>query len=338
MELPAWERYSALTSVTIVYDICGWWRQQKPLIRACANMSDPGFLKVAASGELEERAGKLTTELRSCALCPRGCSTDRTDPQQTFCGIGLQAVVSSAHPHFGEEPPITGTRGSGTIFFAGCNLRCWFCQNADISHGRAGRSVTAEQLAGMMLQLQSLGCHNINLVTPSHVVPQILSALDVAVKGGLSIPLVYNSGGYDSVETLRILDGIVDIYMPDLKYSGSQSARRLSAAPDYPEVSRAALKEMHRQTGDLQTDPAGVAVRGLLVRHLVLPGDQAGTGESMRFLARELSPETCVNIMAQYRPIHKAWRRPEVDRPLLREEYEAALEMARQAGIRRLTR
>ncbi|MFC1500268.1 radical SAM protein [Candidatus Zixiibacteriota bacterium] len=301
-------------------------------------MSDPSYLRLAATGELEARARALTEELRSCALCPRECAADRADPRLAFCGVGLKALVSSAQPHFGEEPPITGTRGSGTIFFAGCNLRCWFCQNADISHGRAGRPVDAGHLAALMLHLQSLGCHNINLVTPTHVVPQILAALVLAVEGGLSIPLVYNSGGYDSIRTLRLLEGVVDIYMPDLKYADPGSARRLSAAPDYPEAARAALKEMYRQVGDLLTDSEGVAVKGLLVRHLVLPGDQAGTLECMRFLARELSPGTCVNIMAQYRPLYKSWRRSEVDRSLRAEEYETALEAARQAGIRRLVR
>ncbi len=190
----------------------------------------------------------------------------------------------------------------------------------------------------MMLRLQSLGCHNINFVTPSHVAPQILSALVVAERKGLSIPLVWNSGGYDSVDTLRMLDGIVDIYMPDFKYADSLIARRLSAAPDYPEIARAALREMHRQVGDLKTDRAGVAERGLLVRHLVLPGGQAGTAECMRFLADEISPDTCVNVMAQYRPLFRSCRRPEVDRPLGKDDYEAALEAARRAGIRRFAR
>ncbi len=298
----------------------------------------PAYQTPALSGELEERARELTDCLRTCSLCPRDCSADRLDPRLAFCRIGIDALVSSAQPHFGEEPPITGRRGSGTIFFAGCNLRCWFCQNADISHGRSGRAVSTAELADLMLRLQSLGCHNINLVTPSHVVPQILSALVVAARGGLSIPLVWNSGGYDSVDTLRRLDGIVDIYMPDFKYADSLVARRLSAAPDYPEVARAALKEMHRQVGDLKTDRAGVAERGLLVRHLVLPGGQAGTAECMRFLAEELSPDTCVNVMAQYRPLFRSGRRPEVDRPLRMEEYETALEAARQAGIRRFAR
>lgn len=298
----------------------------------------PAYLALARSGELEYRAGSLQSELRSCSLCPRRCEVDRTDPRAAFCGVGLKALVSSAQPHFGEEPPITGYRGSGTIFFAGCNLRCWFCQNADISHGRMGREIDDEGLAALMLYLQDLGCHNINLVTPSHIVPHILSALKVAAEGGLRLPLVFNTGGYDLVETLEWLDGIVDIYMPDLKYVDSGTARRLSGAADYPETARASLKEMHRQVGDLVIRPDGVAVRGLLVRHLVLPNGMAGTEDSMRFLAREISEDTCVNIMAQYRPAYKAARRPEVNSPLKRDEYEAALQSARTAGLHRFVR
>ncbi len=298
--------------------------------------SYPAYLELAHNGELQRRARRLEEELRSCRLCPRRCDADRVDElDRAFCGVGERALVSSANPHFGEEPPITGQRGSGTIFFAGCNMRCWFCQNADISHGRLGREINEEQLATLMLHLQDLGCHNINLVTPTHVVPQIVSALIVAVDEGLRLPLVYNSGGYDSVETLQLLDGVVDIYMPDLKYADGGHARRLSGAPDYPEVSRAALKEMHRQVGDLVIGPDGAAIRGLLVRHLVLPNDLAGTAASMRFLAREISPDTCVNVMAQYRPSYKAHTRPEVNRPLMREEYEAALQAARREGLYR---
>lgn len=296
---------------------------------------EPAYLELYRSGELEQRARLLNGELRSCRLCPRDCGADRTDPKEAFCGVGIEVLVSSAHPHFGEEPPITGRRGSGTIFFAGCNLRCWFCQNADISHGRYGRAIEPEALAALAIHLQDLGCHNINLVTPSHVVPHILTALVLAAGEGLRLPIVYNSGGYDLVETLKWLDGVVDIYMPDFKYSDPGAARRLSGAPDYPEVAKAALREMHRQVGDLVTDPHGVAERGLLVRHLVLPNDQAGTEECMRFLAEEISVDTCVNVMAQYRPVHQAHRRPEINRPLSGHEYEAALNAARKAGIRR---
>ena len=298
--------------------------------------SYPSYLELARSGELQSLALRLEEELRSCRLCPRECGADRVlEPQKALCGVGERALVSSANPHFGEEPPITGRRGSGTIFFAGCNLRCWFCQNADISHGRLGREIDAEQLAALMLYLQELGCHNINLVSPSHVVAQVVAALVIAVENGLRLPLVYNSGGYDSVETLRLLDGVVDIYMPDLKYSDARNARRLSGASDYPVVARAALKEMHRQVGDLVVGPDGAAVRGLLVRHLVLPNGLAGTEDSMRFLAREISAGTCVNVMAQYRPCYKAYKRPEVNHPLRREEHAAAVEAARREGLYR---
>jgi putative pyruvate formate lyase activating enzyme len=299
----------------------------------------PSYLTLLDSGELQRRCDLLTEQLKECRLCPRECGADRFDgSERAFCGIGERSVVSSANPHFGEEPPITGQRGSGTIFFAGCNLRCWFCQNADISHGRLGRQIGSDQLAATMLFLQNMGCHNINLVSPTHVVPQILSALVVAAENGLQIPLVYNSGGYDSVETLGHLDGVVDIYMPDFKYSDSKKARRLSGAPDYPEVVRSALREMHRQVGELVLGPDGSAVRGLLVRHLVLPQEMAGTDESMEFLAREISADTWVNVMAQYRPSFKAAKRPEVNLPLRDEEYQRALEMARRQGLHRFVR
>jgi putative pyruvate formate lyase activating enzyme len=266
------------------------------------------------------------------------CGADRSDVRLPFCGVGERALVSSAQPHFGEEPPITGHSGSGTIFFAGCNLRCWFCQNSDISHGRAGHEVSAEELAEIMVRLQQIGCHNVNLVSPSHVIPQIIAALAIAAGAGLRVPLVYNSGGYDSVAMLQWLDGIVDIYMPDLKYAETDPARRLSGAGDYPEVARQALKEMHRQVGDLELDPHGVARRGLLVRHLVLPNDQAGTEACMRYLAEEISPHTYINVMAQYRPVFKAHRRPEVNRRPTLSEFEKALDSARNAGLYRFAR
>ncbi len=300
-------------------------------------MSDPSpaYLALYRTGELARRRRRLEQHHAACTLCPRRCSTDRRREPGRICGIGARAVVASAGPHFGEEAPITGRRGSGTIFFSGCNLRCIFCQNHDISHGRAGRELTAAELATVMLNLQQTGCHNINLVTPSHVVPQIVAALELAAARGLNLPLVYNTGGYDSLETLGELEGIVDIYMPDLKYASEEVAGRLSGAPDYPAVARTALREMHRQVGDLVTDAAGVARRGLLVRHLVLPGDAAGSAENMRFLADELSPDTAVNVMAQYRPLYRAGEHPDIDRPLRGEEYEQAREAARRAGLHR---
>jgi len=247
-------------------------------------------------------------------------------------------MVSSHGPHFGEEAPLVGRNGSGTIFFTFCNLRCVFCQNYTISQLGEGSTVDRETLAGMMLSLQAGGCHNINFVSPTHVVPYILDALELAAGMGLHIPLVYNSGGYDSVETLELLDGIVDIYMPDMKYSDEKTAQQLSGIEDYPSINRAAIKEMHRQVGDLQVDGQGIARRGLLVRHLVLPNRLAGTDEVVRFLAREVSTHTYLNIMAQYHPCHNAFDIPKLSRPLLREEFKEAVDLAHRQGLKRLDR
>lgn len=247
-------------------------------------------------------------------------------------------MVSSFGPHFGEESPLVGSCGSGTIFFTNCNLRCLFCQNYDISHLGRGEEVSGGQLAAIMLNLQRSGCHNVNLVSPTHFVPQILEALCMAAEEGLRLPLVYNTGGYESSETLALLDGVVDIYMPDAKYWGPEVARLLSEAPDYPEVMRQALKEMHRQVGDLAIDGLGIARRGLLVRHLVLPEGLAGTREVMNFIAKEISPNTYVNVMAQYRPCYRAQEIPELRRPISPEEYRQAVEGALGAGLHRLDR
>jgi len=251
-----------------------------------------------------------------------------------FCRTGRWAVVSSFFPHHGEEPCLRGWGGSGTIFFTHCNLRCVFCQNWDISWQGEGRTVQPNQLAQMMLALQAEGCHNINLVTPSHVVPQILEALVLAVEQGLRLPLVYNTGGYDRVETLRLLDGVIDIYMPDIKFLDPELARRWAAAPDYPDVVRSALREMHRQVGDLQIDEQGIARRGLLVRYLVMPGCLTDAEQVMRFLAEEISPHTFVNVMPQYHPEGRAWQYPELARRITSEEYHQALAAARRYGLR----
>jgi putative pyruvate formate lyase activating enzyme len=245
-------------------------------------------------------------------------------------------MVSSYGPHFGEEAPLVGRHGSGTIFFTFCNLRCIFCQNYSISQLGEGSVVGSEELAKMMLSLQAKGCHNINLVSPTHVVPYILEALELATNDGLYLPLVYNTGGYDSVETLELLDGVVDIYMPDMKYSDEKTAEQLSGIKGYPQVNQAAVKEMHRQVGDLQLDESGVAQRGLLVRHLVLPNRLAGTGEVVRFLAQEVSTNTYLNIMAQYRPCYKAFDIPQLARPLNRQEFSEAIDLAHQHGLSRL--
>ena len=296
----------------------------------------PGYLKLHESGELEKRIESAYALLSECVLCPRKCKIDRLNDKRGICKTGLKAVVSSYDPHFGEESPLVGRKGSGTIFFTHCNLLCLFCQNYGISHQGDGIEVTDEQLAAMMINLQEHGCHNINFVTPTHVVPQILAALPHAVKNGFSIPIVYNTSGYDCVDTLRLLDGVVDIYMPDFKFWDPEKASRFAKAPDYPERAREALLEMHRQVGNLVLDQRQIAVHGLLVRHLVMPGGLKETKEIMGFLAREISSETYVNVMAQYRPCGLASQYPPIDRSLLPEEFEEALRLAKDAGLTRL--
>lgn len=299
------------------------------------NEFTPAYL-LLPRGELEARAQQALERLRSCDLCPRRCRVNRWETASGVCRTGRFARVSSYGPHHGEEDVLRGWRGSGTIFFSRCNLRCQFCQNHEISQRDAGSEVTPEALAALMLELQEYGCHNINLVTPTHVVAQILEALVIAVRWGLRLPLVYNSGGYDTVDTLRLLDGIVDIYMPDMKYADEHIARKYSLVPNYPRINRAAVKEMHRQVGDLQIGEDGLARRGLLVRHLVLPNDLAGTRKIVRFLARQISPNTYLNLMDQYHPDYNAFRYPLLNRRITAAEYAAALEAARQAGLQRL--
>ena len=269
-------------------------------------------------------------------MCPRQCGVNRPAGEDGKCHITKQALVSSHGPHFGEEAPLVGSHGSGTIFFTYCNLRCVFCQNYTISQLGEGSPVDKEALAKMMLSLQTKGCHNINLVSPTHVVPYILEALEIAVGAGLHLPLVYNSGGYDSLETLKLLDGIIDIYMPDMKYTDSKVAEQLSGIKDYPLVNKVAIKEMHRQVGDLELDEHGIARRGLLVRHLVLPDRLAGTQEVVHFLAEEVSRDTYLNVMAQYHPCYNAFDIPPLARPLHREEFSEAINLAHQHGLYRL--
>ncbi|PTN36893.1 radical SAM protein [Desulfonatronum sp. SC1] len=298
---------------------------------------EAGYLRLHAAGVLRARAAEAVEALCSCTACPRQCRVNRLEGELGFCRVGRWAKVASYSPHFGEEEPLVGNDGSGTIFFAQCNLACVFCQNHDISHhGENAPEATPEQLAVVMLELQGQGVHNINFVTPSHVVPQILEALVIAADQGLRLPLVYNSSGYDGLETLLRLDGVVDIYMPDAKFFAPDAAKTYCHAEDYPERAKAALKEMHRQVGDLELDDRGVAVRGLLVRHLVMPGDLAGTAKWMDYLAAEISPDTYVNIMDQYRPCGEAGAFPELGRPLTAGEFEQALKAAAQAGITRL--
>jgi putative pyruvate formate lyase activating enzyme len=298
---------------------------------------EPAYLALHRSGELEARARLADAHLSSCDLCARSCRIDRhATTRGAVCRTGARAAVSSFGPHHGEEAPLSGRHGSGTIFFGWCNLRCVFCQNWEISQRPGGVEVTPAELAAIMLELQSLGCHNVNLVSPSHVVAQVIDAVAIAAGLGLRLPLVYNTGGYDSPESLALLDGIVDIYMPDMKYGDSDVARHYSACRDYVAVNRAAVREMHRQVGDLVCDERGIASRGLLVRHLVLPDGLAGTAAVLDFLAREVSPDTYLNLMDQYRPAYRAHEHPELDRRPTRTEHGEALAVAARLGLSRL--
>jgi len=299
-------------------------------------MIEPSYLGLSREGELEHRAEQALELLSSCTLCPRNCGVKRLDGEKGFCDTGRKAKVASYNAHFGEEAPLVGRYGSGTIFISACNLRCTFCQNFDISHQDEGVEVEPEDMAAMMISLAERGCHNINFVTPTHVVPQLLEALTHAVEMGLSIPLVYNSGGYDKRETLEILNGVFDIYMPDFKFWDGKWAERYCQAPDYKEVATTAIKEMHRQVGDLLIDDQGVAIKGLLVRHLVMPGNIAGTGKIMEFLAREISMKTYVNVMDQYRPCGTAHRDESINRSLTAREFQSAMDVAKEAGLDRL--
>jgi putative pyruvate formate lyase activating enzyme len=299
---------------------------------------EPVYRAARRSGLLEERVGRAELVLESCSLCPRRCGANRLRGEKGYCRAGWLPAVSSYNPHFGEEDPLVGLHGSGTIFLTHCNLRCLFCQNYDISHKEHGREVGADRLAEMMLELQGLGCHNINFVTPTHYVPQILKAVALAAARGLSVPLVYNTGGYDAVETLRLLDGIFDIYMPDLKFMDGAAAEEFCDAPDYPQAAQAAILEMHRQVGDLVLDEQGIAQRGLLVRHLVLPEGLAGTRAAMRFLAAQVSRNTYINIMDQYRPCGEVTPRSPLRRRITQKEFEEALRAAQEEGLGRLDR
>jgi putative pyruvate formate lyase activating enzyme len=293
------------------------------------------YLRLARSGELKQRVTQAYARLEACDLCARECGVNRRQSSKgAGCRTGERAAVSSYGPHFGEEAPLVGRGGSGTIFFSWCNLRCQYCQNAEISQLGQGQEVEPEDLARMMLDLQGRGCHNINLVSPSHVVAPILAGLLIAVEAGLRLPLVYNSGGYDSLKTLALLDGVVDIYMPDMKYADRDVAQRFSQVQDYAAVNQAAVKEMQRQVGDLTLDDRGVARRGLLVRHLVLPEGLAGTAEIVRFLRDQVSPNTYLNVMDQYRPCHRAHELPPLDRRITQQEYTEAVRLAQDAGLR----
>jgi putative pyruvate formate lyase activating enzyme len=297
---------------------------------------EPPYLALARSGELERRAAQALELLGDrCTVCPRACKVDRRADVPGLCAVGRRAVVASYFPHFGEEDCLRGRHGSGTIFFSGCNLRCVFCQNHDISWQLRGERVTPERLATMMLELQAIGCHNVNWVTPEHVVPQILEALPPAVDRGLRLPIVYNTSSYDALDSLRLMDGVVSVYMPDFKLWTVASARRYLRRADYADVARRTIAEMHRQVGALVLDRTGTAIRGLIVRHLVMPGLLDETEEILRWLAAEVGPGTYVNLMAQYYPSGRvgADAFEELDRRVYREEYEAALELADTLGL-----
>ena len=298
---------------------------------------EPAYLRAERSGELARRSRELYSVFKSCRLCPRQCGVNRLAGEQGVCRSTSRVKVFSMHPHFGEERPLVGRRGSGTLFFSNCNLLCVFCQNWEINHRGDGRYVSDERLGRMMVEMQEQGCHNINLVTPTHVVPNIVQALRTAIRLGLRVPLVYNCGGYEPVEIVRLLEGIVDIYLPDFKYTdGAMSAKYSSGAADYPERAQEAIAEMHRQTGELTVDEDGIALRGLIIRHLVLPHNLAGTDKFVRWVAQRLTPSTYVNVMAQYRPEHQAYKYPELSRRLTRDEFAQAVAWARQAGLTRL--
>jgi len=297
----------------------------------------PSYIRLHETGELEKRIGILMSILEDCAICPWDCRVNRVEGKKGVCKAGYLPMVSSFTPHFGEESPLVGRGGSGTIFLSYCNLKCLFCQNFDISHLGHGSEVSFDELSGMMVTLQQMGCHNINFVTPTHQIAQIVKSLPKAIERGLSVPLVYNCGGYESSETIKLLDGIFDIYMPDIKYGDNETAKKYSSPKDYWDRVREAVKEMHCQAGDLKVDKNGIAERGLIIRHLILPEGLAGTQKVMRFIAGEISKNSYVNIMDQYRPCFKASEHPPLDRRITAEEFEEATRVAREEGLWRFS-
>lgn len=295
----------------------------------------PSYISLFEKGELHKRIEILNEFLKECRLCPRECQANRLDGELGYCEAGSELMVSSAFPHFGEEPPLVGFHGSGTIFLTYCNLRCIFCQNYDISHLGRGDRISPSGMARATIRLQETGCHNVNFVTPTHFAPQIVASLPEAIKMGLHVPIVYNCSGYESLEVVRLLDGVIDIYMPDAKYMDEKYAKRFSNASDYPEVLRKVLKEMHRQVGDLAINSKGIAERGLLIRHLVMPGGAASSEAVLRFIAEEISVHSYVNIMDQYRPEYRAHEHPEINRRIAHKEYLEAIQMARRFQLYR---
>ena len=294
------------------------------------------YISLYNSGELEERADRLNKRLESCDICPRQCGVNRLEGERGYCNSGKEPIVASYCDHHGEEPAISGTKGSGTIFFGNCNLECVFCQNHQISQNpqeQGKNQVSIKQLVGYMLELQEIGCHNINLVSPTHFIPQIMSALVLATRQGLALPIVYNTNSYDSFDTLRELDGVISIYLPDMKYADDKIARKLSGVPDYTERARRAVVEMWRQVGELVVDKNGVAIKGVLVRHLVLPGEMAGSRSTLEWLAENVSHEVGLSLMSQYYPCHRASGFPEIARPVTKQEYLSVLNDAKRLGF-----
>jgi putative pyruvate formate lyase activating enzyme len=295
----------------------------------------PSYLNLGKK-ELKKRIERLFKILESCEICPRKCHVNRLKGEKGYCQLGYLPMVSAYHPHFGEETPLVGKYGSGTIFMTSCNLSCVYCQNYEISQLRIGEEVSFERLAEMMIELQNLGCHNINLVTPTPQVPAILKSLEIAIEKGLKIPLVYNTSSYDSLEVLKLLDGIIDIYLPDARYSDDKVALKYSNTPNYFEIMKAAIKEMHRQVGDLVVNEEGIAVRGLIIRHLVLPNELAGSEKIFEFISKEISKNTFLNIMDQYWPAYKAYQYPELSRRITKEEFEEVINLAKKFGLKRI--
>jgi putative pyruvate formate lyase activating enzyme len=297
--------------------------------------STSSYISLFEKGELQQRIQCLEEFLKECWLCPRECKVNRLNGEVGYCGAGAEPMISSAFPHFGEEPPLVGYHGSGTIFFANCNLRCIFCQNYDISHLGNGERITSSDMARVMVRLQEMGCHNINFVTPTHYAPQIVASLPEAIEKGLRLPLVYNCSGYESIEVIRLLEGVVDIYMPDAKYMDQKHSKQFSNAPDYPEVIKKVLKEMYRQVGDLTTNSEGIAERGVLIRHLVMPNGVASSEAVLRFIAEEISVHSYVNIMDQYRPEYQAHEYPDINRRVTHKEYLEAIQWAKRHHLYR---
>jgi putative pyruvate formate lyase activating enzyme len=295
----------------------------------------PSYIHLYEKGELNQRIQLLKEFLKECRLCPRECRVNRLNGEVGYCKAPSELMVSSVFPHFGEEAPLVGYHGSGTIFLTHCNLRCIFCQNYDISHLGRGERITSSEMAKVMVRLQELGCHNINFVTPTHYAPQIVASLPEAIEMGFRLPIVYNCSGYEAIEVIRVLEDVVDIYMPDAKYMDERFSKQFSNAPDYPEVLTKVLKEMHRQVGDLKTNSIGVAERGLLIRHLVMPNGVSSSQMVLKLIAEEISLHSYVNIMDQYRPEYRAHDHPEISRRITHKEYLEVVQMARHFGLYR---